>query len=70
MIKFKSKDILNKEIIEKLPIQFLFPAIDEEQEKIPAIYLNKSSFYQSNASICYASSKPISKIVLVNEKLF
>lgn len=63
MVKSEPKILLNKELLIDLPIQFLFPVLDQVEEEIPQIFPSKSTFYQTNASICYAPNKPISKII-------
>lgn len=60
---------LKKDLVKELPLTYLFPVFDIV-DQIPQISPSVSSFYQTKASICFRSEKPVSKIIPLNEKIF
>lgn len=68
MEKNENEFSIKNELLIELPLTFRFP-VHNEIGSIRPIYPTKSSFYQTNASICYQPEKPVSKIIPLHEKL-
>lgn len=58
--EYKIYQILNKENLKKLPLNF---QLLEMAKKSPSIRTGESNFYKDKAMIYYTYAKPISKII-------
>jgi hypothetical protein len=58
---------LNGNLLQHLPLMFYKPV---ETKKINSFIMRvkECNFYQTKRSICYNSQKPISKLILLDEK--
>lgn len=64
----KDKKPLKEDILKELPLIFRFPVSRYNTYSRPTS-MTKSSFYQTDTSICFPAGKPISKIIPLHEKI-
>lgn len=64
----KKKAPINDEILKELSLVFYFPTSRYNTYSSPTSLI-KSTFYQSKSSVCFPASKPISKIIPLDEKV-